>query len=257
MHRDKRCSLAEIDVATSSYGRKSMENHRVGYHRNCARFALIKLMVADERKEENDRVSTDRSSIEPACSEFRHAMPADVPGKHENNGSVTSLNRIFYSIARITSITHLTTSYEQLKCQGRNLLCDFLRRRSTLHGIPWILSRHGSWTVIEDDETRRTARVRRRRERRGIDQISTEARGSRKILRPSGKRERRNVIANSSQLAAQQTRLRDQKGPARKSSSLGIYLIQSLIYRSRWPHGGGDTALPEIGSSRRSQDGQL
>lgn len=41
-------------------------------------------------------------------------------GNTKTTGSVTALNRIFYSIARITSITHLTTSYDQLKSQGRN-----------------------------------------------------------------------------------------------------------------------------------------
>lgn len=51
-------------------------------------------------------------------------------GNTKTTGSVTALNRIFYSIARITSITHLTTSYDQLKSQGRNSHTSTILSRS-------------------------------------------------------------------------------------------------------------------------------
>lgn len=56
-------------------------------------------------------------------------------GNTKTTGSVTALNRIFYSIARITSITHLTTSYDQLKSQGRNSHTSIILPR-----VPTILS---------------------------------------------------------------------------------------------------------------------
>ncbi|KAF3428241.1 hypothetical protein E2986_03677 [Frieseomelitta varia] len=47
----------------------------------------------DGNRDRDDRISTGfrRLIIEPVCSELKHALPADVPGKHENNGSVIRL----------------------------------------------------------------------------------------------------------------------------------------------------------------------
>lgn len=55
-------------------------------------------------------------SVPSSCTRWQRTCR----GNTKTTGSVTALNRIFYSIARITSITHLTTSYDQLKSQGRN-----------------------------------------------------------------------------------------------------------------------------------------
>lgn len=55
-------------------------------------------------------------SVPSSCTRWQRMCR----GNTKTTGSVTALNRIFYSIARITSITHLTTSYDQLKSQGRN-----------------------------------------------------------------------------------------------------------------------------------------
>lgn len=61
-------------------------------------------------------LSSSSRSVPSSCTRWQRTCR----GNTKTTGSVTALNRIFYSIARITSITHLTTSYDQLKSQGRN-----------------------------------------------------------------------------------------------------------------------------------------
>lgn len=117
-------------------------------------------------------------------------------GNTKTTGSVTALNRIFYSIARITSITHLTTSYDQLKSQGRNShtstilsrsydSCDFFFFQPSFNPLQARVSLSSLWKSL----------YRSRRVKieylyflyietfvRGIDQISMENRESKKNL---------------------------------------------------------------------------
>lgn len=83
-------------------------------------------------------LSSSSRSVPSSCTRWQRTCR----GNTKTTGSVTALNRIFYSIARITSITHLTTSYDQLKSQGRNSPTSVILSRvpSTILAIFFFLS---------------------------------------------------------------------------------------------------------------------